>query len=379
MYTKRKIQSEIANIKKSVLILGPRQTGKSTLIHSIKPEYSINLADEATYVEYLSSPSALRESMRAHKTVFIDEVQRIPSLLNTVQSIIDENPKIKFYLTGSSARKLKRGKANLLPGRIVSYQIGPLALSELKESFDLKRALSIGLLPGVYLEENIKLSQKTLESYAIHYLKEEVQAEALTKNMEGFSRFFNVAISKSGEYLDVTKFAKQAMIERMAAKRYFDILVDTLVVQELEAFSSSQKRRLIQHPRYFVFDVGVLNGALSNFQTSADRIGMLFEHLVLQLILSEAKANDDQYRISNYRTEHGAEVDFIFEKNHEIYAIEVKATKTISSSDLRGLKSFKEYYGKKHTPILIYLGNTPRTIDGIDILPISHALAAMGY
>lgn len=374
MYLKRKLSHQIQNTKKSVLILGPRQTGKSTLINELKPSYTINLSDEETYVQHLSSPGLLKHEINNHKIIFIDEVQRIPSLLNTVQALIDQNKELKFYLTGSSARKLKRGKANLLPGRIVSYAVGPLSMSELVDKFNLQRALSVGLLPGVYLEDDLTLSKKVLRSYAVSYLKEEVQAESLTRNLEGFSRFFNVVISKSGDFLDLTKFSNQAMIERMSAKRYFDILVDTLVVDELGPFTKSSKKRLVQHPRYFVFDTGVLNGALSNFEVSADRIGRLFEHLVLQLITSEAKASDIDYRISNYRTDHGVEVDLIFEKKQEIFAIEVKATKTIHSSDLNGLKSFKSFVGKKLQMILIYLGDKPLQIDGVLILPLRESI-----
>lgn len=357
-----------------MLILGPRQTGKSTLVKSLEPSYIINLADEETFLEYLSSPSLIKNVIGKHKNIFIDEVQRIPSLLNTIQSLIDNDPKLRFYLTGSSARKLKRGKANLLPGRVVSFSVGPLSLNELGDKFNLEKALSVGLLPGIYLEEDEFDAKKTLRSYAINYLKEEIQAEALTRNLEGFSRFFNVITSRSGEYLDLSKFSNQAMIERMSAKRYFDILVDTLIVEELGPFTKSAKKRLVQHPRYFLFDVGVLNGALSNFIVSPDRIGMLFEHLVLQLLLSEAKSYDEDYRISNYRTDRGSEVDFILEIKNKVFAIEVKATRTIHTKDLNGLKNFRDFYGKNHFPMIIYLGEKELEIDDILVLPISKAI-----
>lgn len=374
MYIERKVSKFLERIKKSALILGPRQAGKSTLVQRLKPSYTIDLSDEETFLQHLSSPALLKQEIGGHKTIFIDEVQRIPSLLNTVQSLIDQNPARRFYLTGSSARKLKRGKANLLPGRVVSYSIGPFSMLELGGYFNVEKALSIGLLPGVYLEDDQNTAEKVLRSYAINYLKEEVQAESLTRNLEGFSRFFNVVMSRSGDFLDLSKFSSQAMIERMTAKRYFDVLVDTLIVEELGPFTKSAKKRLVQHPRYFVFDVGALNGALSNFRVSPDRIGMLFEHLVLQLILSEAKANDDDYRISNYRTDRGIEVDFIFEKNRDIFAIEAKATKNIHPANLSGLKSFGRFFGKKHQPILVYLGERPLMIDGIPVLPLSNAI-----
>jgi uncharacterized protein len=375
MYTERILTQLLQKSKKSVLLLGPRQTGKSTLIRSLKPDLEINLADESQYVEFLSNPSLLKQKINSKiHTVFIDEVQRLPSILNSIQFLIDQNSKVKFYLTGSSARKLKRGKANLLPGRIISYELGPLTHFELDKEFELKKAMSLGLLPGIYHDENEAEAREVLKTYAITYLKEEIQAEALTRNLEGFTRFFQIMASRSGDFIDFTKFSNQAMIERTSATRYFEILKDTLVVNEVCAFTKSPKRRLIQHPRFYFFDTGVLNGLMGNFEISPDRIGNIFEHLVLQLILSMAKALHQDIRISVYRTERGAEVDFIVEFNKTLYAIEVKAQKRIGSDDLRGLKSFAEFYKKNHHSLIIYLGSDELSLDGVEILPLSMAL-----
>ena len=182
--------------KKSVLLLGPRQTGKSTLVRALKPDLAVNLADESEYLSFARNPREIHERLLAqtYKTVFIDEIQRLPGLLNTVQSILDEGSrKTKFYLTGSSARKLKHGKANLLPGRVHSYLLGPLAASEMGYNVDTKKALSIGTLPGIWTDKDPAQREKTLRSYAATYLKEEIQAEALTRNVEGFSRFLYVS------------------------------------------------------------------------------------------------------------------------------------------------------------------------------------------
>jgi predicted AAA+ superfamily ATPase len=206
------------------------------------------------------------------------------------------------------------------------------------------------------------------------YLKEEIQAEALTRNLEGFSRFFDVACSHSGDFVDFTKFASLASIERMSAKRYFDILLDTLVVHAMEPFAKSRRIRLVQHPRFYLYDVGVLNGSLNNFEASNDRIGNLFEHLVLQLIRSELQGRDEEIRFSVYRTQTGSEVDLILERKSKLYAIEIKATKKIGSGDLRGLKNFASFYGKSHTPLVIYLGEHPAAIDGVEVLPAPMAL-----
>lgn len=379
MSYKRILGEKLLKAKKSILLLGPRQTGKSTLVRSLKPELTINLADEATFVDFLRDPALLTNTVGKHKTVFIDEVQRIPSLLNTVQALVDDGDGLKFYLTGSSARKLKRGKANLLPGRLLAYDLGPLSLAELGDAFDLKAALSKGLLPGIYTEDDRDTWQKLLRSYAVTYLKEEIQAEALTRNLEGFSRFFDVVVSNSGSFVDFTKFSTLAAIERMSARRYFDVLVDTLVLYPVEAFSRSKKTRLVQHPRFYLFDVGVLNGALRNFEASADRVGNLLEHLVLQLILSGAKCRDHDVRVTTYRTEGGAEVDFIVERGADVFAIEVKGSRNVSVSDLRGLKSFADFYGKTHTPMVFFVGERDQLIDGVRVLPVVKGIGELGY
>ena len=377
MIIQRALQKKLSAARRSFLLLGPRQTGKSTLIRSLAPELEINLADEETYVAFLRDPGLLKQRIRNAATVFIDEIQRIPSLLNTVQFLLDQDRPPKFLLTGSSARKLKRGKANLLPGRIFTYELGPLSCSELGDRFELRRALRKGLLPGIYLEKDPDTWTKLLRAYAVTYLKEEIQAEALTRNLEGFSRFFDVICSRSGAFVDFTKFSSLASIERMSARRYFDVLIDTLVLRAIEPFTKSNRLRLVQHPRFYLYDVGVLNGVLGNYEASGDRLGNLFEHLVLQLICAEFQGRDEEIRLSIYRTEAGAEVDLILEKKGAVFAIEIKATKKIDSSDLRGLKSFTAFYGRAHTPMVVYMGEHPAKLDGVEIVPVQMALSIL--
>jgi uncharacterized protein len=375
MHINRQVFEIIKENKKSALLLGPRQTGKSTLMAELKPDLTINLADEAVFVAFLRDPGLLRKRISGSRRIYIDEVQKIPSLLNTVQALVDENKRLQFLLTGSSARKLKRGKANLLPGRILTYNLGPLNMSELGPKFEINKLLSLGSLPGIYTEPSPELARKILRSYASTYLREEIQAEALTRNLEGFSRFFDIIASRSGDFVDFTKFSSQAMIERTSAKRYFETMVETLVLQEVPAFAKSSRRRLVQHPKYYFFDVGVLNGCLSNFNISPDRKGNLFEHLCMQMIVSEAKGRDLDFRLSVYRTDAGAEVDFILELGSKIYAIEVKATTNIGGHDLRGLKSFTDFIGKKpKNSIIIYLGTENLNIDGVEAMPLHTAI-----
>ncbi len=371
-YIPRQLAPLLARSKKNILLLGPRQTGKSTLMTRLQPDLSINLARESTYLEFASNPSELEERLLKLQsgTVLIDEIQRLPSLLNTVQAIIDEKKTLfRFLLTGSSARKLKRGKANLLPGRVHVFHLGPLNCQELKFKLDLKSALAFGTLPGIVTEDNNEDKILTLKSYAAIYLKEEIQAEALTKNIEGFSRFLHIAAIQAARFLDLSKLASQAMVPRQSAVRYFEILEDTLIVKRCEAFSKSMRKRLIQHPRYFFFDVGVLNGLLGNFTVSPDRIGTLFEHFIFNQVLELATSNQEDIRLSSYRTEHGAEVDFILERRHTVTAIEIKASKNVSANDLSGLKNFRQFFGKASRCVVLYLGDQAKMIEDIEILP----------
>ncbi|MCC7442475.1 MAG: ATP-binding protein [Bdellovibrionales bacterium] len=377
MLVKRHLQQILKKSRKSILLLGPRQTGKSTLMKELRPDLTINLADEESFVSHLRDPGLLRRRLGAARTILIDEVQRIPSLLNTVQAIIDEDKSRRFLLTGSSARKLRRGNANLLPGRVLSYTLSPLAPSELGSRFEVAHALSVGLLPEPTLMKSTHDAHKLLSSYARTYLKEEIQAESLTRNLEGFARFLEVAAERSGQFVDLSKWASQASIERTSARRYFEILADTLIVEPIEPFAKSGHRRLIQHPRYYFFDVGVLNGLLGNFTISGDRRGPLLENLLLQCILSEMRARDQTLRISVYRTEAGAEVDFVIETGKRLIALECKASKNIGSSDLRGLNSFRDYVGRSCECLVAYLGQHPQTFDkgAIEVLPFAQAVA----
>lgn len=370
--------------KKSFLLLGPRQTGKSTLVSSLNPDLTINLAHEPTYLEFARNPRELEERLNASatgrlQTIFIDEVQRLPSLLNTVQVLLDSTPqRYKFFLTGSSARKLRRGQANLLPGRIFTYHLGPVVSREMEYRLDTHQALAHGTLPGILFEPDPKIKEKTLSSYAATYLREEVQAEALTRNLEGFARFLSVCAEYAGQFLDLSKLAADARIARQTAVRYYEVLEDCLIVHRLAPFAKSARRRLVQHPRFYFFDPGVLNGLLGNFHLSADRVGNLFEHLICSQIFSSAAAVDRALHVSAYRTEHGAEVDFIIQAEREVIAVETKASRNISSTDLRGFASFADYYAKPHRAVVLYLGEARRKIGAVEIFPWQEGLRAIG-
>jgi len=381
MLIERKISPLLRKGKKSLLLIGPRQTGKSTLICGMNPEVIINLADEQTFLDFSKNPSELKQRLQAKKpaSVFIDEVQRLPSLLNSLQVILDQpENSCRFFLTGSSARKLRRGQANLLPGRIHTYRLGPLISSELAYEMNTQQALETGTLPQIYTGESIEEKQKTLRSYSGTYLKEEVQAEALTRNLEGFSRFLFVAAACSGQILDLSKLSSEAGIPRQSAVRFFEILEDTLLLESCPPFAKSSRKRLVQHPKYYFFDTGVLNALLGNFHASLDRKGMLFEHLFFNQVRAGAFAADEDIRLSSYRTEHGAEVDLIVERKKDLWAIELKASRDVGKNDLKGFRSFREFYGKKYEAIVAYMGDAEKVIEGIMVLPWQKALERMG-
>lgn len=369
----RLLARRLAGSKKSVLLLGPRQTGKSTLITGLAPELTVNLAHEPTYLDFLRNPAELEQRLAgagAPASVFIDEVQRLPSLLNTVQTLLDARPtRSKFYLTGSSARKLRRGQANLLPGRVHAYSLGPLCCGEFDYALDTHKALAYGTLPGVWEEDDDAQREKTLRSYASTYLKEEVQAESLTRNLEGFTRFLYAAAEWSGRFLDLSKLASAAQVPRQTAVRFFEVLEDCLIVRRVSPFSSSPTRRLVQHPRFFFFDGGVLNGLLGSFQVSGDRLGRAFEHLVYNQIVDEAAARDQEVRVSTYRTEHGAEVDLVLETRSETWALELKASASVRAGDLRGLRSFRELHGKRNRARVLTFAGPRKVVDGIEQVP----------
>lgn len=354
-------------------------------MRALSPTIEINLAHEPTFLDFARNASELETRLDAlsgakQRTIFIDEIQRLPGLLNTIQVLLDRpRSGLRFLLTGSSARKLRRGDANLLPGRLHAYRMGSLVSAEMGDELSARAGMAYGTLPGVLAEPTMRDREKTLRTYAAIYLREEVQAESLTRSLEGFARFLTVIGEWAGTHLDLAKIATAAQVSRVSAGRWLEVLEDTLLVHRVESFAKSSTRRLVQHPRLFFFDVGVLNGLLGNFVVSSDRIGALFEHFLYAQIVHSAAAFDEDVRISAFRTEHGAEVDFIVEKGGDLYAIEVKASRTVGASDLRGLTRFAEYVGRPHRSMVWCLATDSKRVNGVDILPWKRGLAELGW
>lgn len=340
----RALTKNIKTAPKSILLLGPRQTGKSTLLKGLKPDLIINLANEREFLRHSTDVGYLESIILEKKpnTVFLDEIQRIPSLLNTLQDIIDnwENAP-KFYLSGSSARKLKRGQANLLPGRLFSFELAGFAARELDYKLNINKAMKHGFLPENYLNTRNEETEKNLDMYSANYLSEEIKSESATRNIQGFARFLNECASRATQVLDYSKVSQQAKVSRTTSLRFYEILEDTLIAQRIQSYEI-EGVDTVKHPKLYFFDVGVLNGLLGNFANSADRVGQLFEHTVYNQIRNSALANDKKVSVKYFRTRNGLEVDFVIQIGNKKFAIEAKAGQ-VSQSDCQSLLALQKY------------------------------------
>ena len=295
--------------------------------------------------------------------VIIDEVQKVPALLDEVHWLI-ENRGLSFVLCGSSARKLKRGGANLLGGRALRYELHPLVSSEIDE-FDLLRAVNHGMLPRHYMAAR---PQRMLEAYVGDYLKEEIAAEALTRNIPAFARFLEAAAFSNGEVVNFHNIGRECGISGPTVKAYFEILEDTLMGRFVPAYRRKAKRRIVESPRFYYFDVGVVNHLLKRgkIAVGGETFGKAFEHLVLQELVAHRHYSGVGYEIAYWRTSSGLEVDFVL--GDKDVAIEVKATDRAAAHHFRGLTAFREDYRVRRA-ILVTLDPRPRETDGITVLP----------
>ena len=369
--------------RRSLLLLGPRQVGKSTALQAVGPDLAINLASPAVFRDYVREPERLERELRAAptalRTVFLDEVQRVPALLDVVQVLVDEDPeRFRFLLSGSSARKLRRGQANLLPGRIHLHRMSPLLAAELGEDFDLGRALAHGTLPGIWSEADTDTRALDLRSYADTYLREEIQAEALVRDLGGFARLLDLAAASSGRILNLQALCRDAAVGYETVRRYVQILEDTLVAYRIPAWSGSDRARLVSHSKLFFFDTGVRNALLRrplDHPLDDDR-GILLEHLVAHELQSRVGTLWPELSLFHYRTRHGAEVDFVARIGTELWGIEVKASRQLSRSWLSGLASLAERT-RLARKIIVFLGARPQRLGDVEVLPLGDFLALL--
>ncbi len=339
---------------KSVLLLGPRQTGKSTLSRMLKPDMEISFALAADRQRYENDLNLLTQEIEfvakkhTKPLIFIDEVQKIPAALDTIQWLID-NEIAQFILSGSSARKLREHKANWLPGRIRVFHLDPLLLQELEKVCPpLDDLLSYGSLPRIITETDEREKQEELLAYVSTYLEDEVRSEALVRNISDFSRFLLIAASESGKLMNVNKLSQFLGISRHTLTNYYQILEDCLIIERIEAFTQSTKRtRLTKSSKYLFFDMGVRNMLTRENakQAAAEQKGILFEQFIGLELLRRLRFAGPYAKLYFWRDNDGPEVDWIVKMNDQLIPVEVKWTARPRENDIKHLALFLEEYG----------------------------------
>jgi len=333
--------------RKSAFLWGPRKTGKSTYLREKFPQSIVyDFLQTDLFLEFSKRPSLLRERLLAKESqalkqpVILDEAQKIPQILDEVHWLM-ENKGLQFILCGSSARKLKRGKANLLGGRAWRFEMFPLVSAELVD-LDLLKVLNHGMIPIHYLEDS---SEKSLKAYTQDYLKEEVIAEGLTRNIPAFSRFFDAMAYSHGELTNYSNIARDCGVDSKTVREYYQILVDTLMGRLVEPFKRRQDRQIItKAAKFYLFDVGVAGAIMKRkiAEARGESFGKAFEHFVLMELVAHSSYNELDYEINFWRTKSGLEIDFVLAKGE--VAIEVKGSSRVEQRDLRSMMAFVGEY-----------------------------------
>ncbi len=362
--------------KKSFFLFGPRQTGKSSLVRKRFPDaWTVNLLHAEEFARYAKSPGQYRLDADAQaksgvRRFVLDEVQRVPELLNEVHAMIERHPSRQFILLGSSARKLKRGGANLLAGRAVTRYLHPFTVSELGDRFDLDDALRFGTLPPLLRLPPVE-KRDLLRSYAETYLREEIRMEGLVRNLGGFYRFIEMAAAESGELLHFSNVARECQLPVRTVQAYYEVIEDTLVGFRLMPWTRSARKRLVAHPKFFFFDTGVTNAINRRLADPPDPrlYGRLFEQFFVLEANRILRYAGSETRLFFWRTNTGAEVDLLLERHGKLVgAYEFKSGKTAASADLGGLRSFRAEHPE--VPLhLVYRGTHPYEIDGVRVIP----------
>ena len=359
---------------KSFFLFGPRGTGKSTWVRKQFPQaVYLDLLEAELYTDLLTNPQRLQNYIpKGHKDrIILDEVQKLPQLLDEVHRLI-ETKKYRFVLTGSSARSLKRKGVNLLAGRALTYHMYPLTALELGADFELETSLQYGHLPLAVSEAE---PQKFLQAYVKTYLREEVQAEGLTRNLGAFARFLEAASFSQASVLTLADVARECAVERKVVENYFSILEDLLLATRVPVFTKRAKRRMVAHSKFYFFDVGVYRTIRP--QGPLDQPEAIAGHACETLFFQELRAINDylalDYEIYFWRTSNQAEVDFVLYGPRGIKAFEVKRTAKVQKKDLKGLSAFRKDYPEAQL-YFIYGGERRMQQEEIDIIPMETCL-----
>jgi predicted AAA+ superfamily ATPase len=364
--------------RETFFLWGPRQTGKSSLLRSTYPDATwIDLLKTDEYIRYLRRPALLREELLAtapRGPVVIDEIQKVPALLDEIHWLI-ENRRFVFALCGSSARKVRRGHANLLGGRAVRHQLFGLVSQEIGPAFDLVRAVNVGALPRHYLDD---APERLLRAYVDDYLKEEIAAEGLVRNLPAFADFLSAAALSDGDLVNYANIARDCGVSAPAVREYFQILVDTLLGRFLPAYVKRPKRRVILTRKFYFADVGVVNALArrGRIEPGSELFGKALESWIFHELSAYVSYRAPARALAYWRLPSGIEVDFV--SDDLSIAIEVKATSRASSDHLKGLRALKEDQPRVGRRMLACLEPRPRrTEDGIEIRPVSDILAEL--
>lgn len=359
----------------SFFLWGPRQVGKSSLLRASYPSTRVvDLLLTEEYLRYLQQPGLLRDELRdtpRGTLTILDEIQKVPALLDEVHWLI-ENRGLVFALCGSSARKLRRGHANLLGGRAVRYELLGLVFPEVGEEFDLPRFLNHGYLPRHYLASD---PARRIQAYVDDYLKEEVAAEGLVRRLPAFATFLWAAALADTELVSFTNVARECGVSGNTAKEYYQILEDTLLGRFLPAFTRRPKRRVIQSPKFYFADVGVVNhlARRGRLQPGSELFGKALENYLFHELSAYLEYRDRRMDLSYWRLASGLEVDFVV--GDMIAAVEVKATERAGGRQLSGLQAIREDHPGVGRRILVCLEPRRRLReDGIEILPVRQFL-----
>jgi len=365
--------------KGSYFLFGPRGTGKSTLLRLMHPEAIwIDLLQPDLFRSYQARPERLREVVNAHphmSVVVIDEIQKATDLLSVVHSLIEEKRKMQFILTGSSSRKLKRTGVDLLAGRVLKCSLHPFMASELGNRFKLDVAFEQGLLPLVVMSED---HEQVLKTYAALYVREEVQAEGMVRNIGGFSRFLEAISFSHASVLNISNVARECEIERKVVEGYISILEDLLLAYRIPVFTKRAKRATVAHQKFFYFDAGVYRSIRPSgpLDRPEDIRGAALEGLVAQHLIAWNAYRGERNKLYYWRTRAGSEVDFVLYGPEVFWAVEVKNTANIRREDLSALKTFKEDYPQSQA-FFLYGGREKLKIGNILCIPCKDFLVAL--
>jgi uncharacterized protein len=342
----------------SFFLFGARGTGKSTMLETIyDPKHAIfiNLLSPVEELRFLKNPEELRQIVLALddkiKAIIIDEIQKVPKLLDVVHLLIESDKCDKqFILTGSSAKQLKASGVNLLAGRAFTYNLFPFSFIELDKTFSLSKALQFGLLPKAYSFNNNIYPIKFLQSYASTYLKEEVWASRLVKDLGNFRRFLEVAAQSSGKIINYSNIAKDVGVDDKTVKNYFSLLEDTLIGYFLEPFNHSFRKRLRTNPKFYFFDIGVARSLSSTLKlmpvVGTSYYGELFEHFIIIECFKLVQYFQEEYRMSYLRTNSDLEIDLIIERpGLSTIFLEIKSKDNVIEKDLSTLLKLSEEFG----------------------------------